>query len=198
MSKISLEPNASGAGTFSIISPDSNTNRTLNLPDESGTILSDVSTNIPGSGIVGQLDPSVMPSGSVIQVQQTYIADTDNISTTSTSFVASGISVSITPFRSDSVFYISYKGSMQDHRGGSASTEAKMYVNDSPMPGSDVFHIGFGHSTNRYAPFTMGAEYTSGSTSTLTFEPYFRTRDGEVRFIHSRSSVHLLVMEIRG
>ena len=38
MSKISLEPNASGAGTFSIVSPDSNTNRTLTLPDEEGTV----------------------------------------------------------------------------------------------------------------------------------------------------------------
>ena len=38
MSKISLEPNDSGAGTFSIVSPDSNTNRTLTLPDESGTV----------------------------------------------------------------------------------------------------------------------------------------------------------------
>ena len=55
MSKISLEPNDSGAGTFSIVSPDSNTNRTLNLPDEDGTILSSVSTNIPGSGIVGNI-----------------------------------------------------------------------------------------------------------------------------------------------
>ena len=39
MSKISLEPNDSGAGTFSIVSPDSNTNRTLNLPDASGILL---------------------------------------------------------------------------------------------------------------------------------------------------------------
>ena len=38
MSKITLEPNASGAGTFSIVSPDSNTNRTLTLPDEEGTV----------------------------------------------------------------------------------------------------------------------------------------------------------------
>ena len=43
MSKITLEPNSSGAGTFSIVSPDSNTNRTLNLPDESGSVLTDVS-----------------------------------------------------------------------------------------------------------------------------------------------------------
>ena len=44
MSKITLEPNESGAGTFSIVSPDSNTNRTLTLPDEAGTILSNAST----------------------------------------------------------------------------------------------------------------------------------------------------------
>ena len=43
MSKITLEPNSSGAGTFSIVSPDSNINRTLTLPDESGTILNDQS-----------------------------------------------------------------------------------------------------------------------------------------------------------
>ena len=40
MSKISLEPNDSGAGTFSIVSPDSNTNRTLNLPDADGEFVS--------------------------------------------------------------------------------------------------------------------------------------------------------------
>ena len=44
MSKISLEPNASGAGTFTLAAPNSNTNRTLTLPDEAGTILSDAST----------------------------------------------------------------------------------------------------------------------------------------------------------
>ena len=38
MSKITLEPNSSGDGTFSIVSPDSNINRTLTLGDESGTI----------------------------------------------------------------------------------------------------------------------------------------------------------------
>ena len=43
MSKISLEPNASGAGTFTLAAPNSNTNRTLNLPDEAGVVLTDTS-----------------------------------------------------------------------------------------------------------------------------------------------------------
>jgi len=41
MSKITLEPNNSGTGTFTIAAPNSNTNRTLTLPDEAGTALTD-------------------------------------------------------------------------------------------------------------------------------------------------------------
>ena len=43
MSKISLKPNNSGSGNFSIEAPNSNVDRTLNLPDEAGTVLTDVS-----------------------------------------------------------------------------------------------------------------------------------------------------------
>jgi hypothetical protein len=38
MSKIALSGNASGTGTFTLASPNSNTDRTLNLPDNSGTV----------------------------------------------------------------------------------------------------------------------------------------------------------------
>jgi hypothetical protein len=38
LSKISLQPNSSGTGTFTLVAPDSNTNRTLTLPDEAGTV----------------------------------------------------------------------------------------------------------------------------------------------------------------
>ena len=42
MSKITLTPNASGAGTFTIASPNGGTNRTLTLPDSDGTLLTSV------------------------------------------------------------------------------------------------------------------------------------------------------------
>jgi hypothetical protein len=44
MSKIALSGNASGTGTFTIASPDSNSDRTLNLPDSAGTIATAEST----------------------------------------------------------------------------------------------------------------------------------------------------------
>jgi hypothetical protein len=44
MSKIALSGNASGTGTFTIASPNSNTDRTLTLPDNSGTVITTGST----------------------------------------------------------------------------------------------------------------------------------------------------------
>ena len=58
MSKISLSPNASGTGTFTIASPGTSTDRTLTLPDNSGTLLSNASTGgvsqaMLASGVAG-------------------------------------------------------------------------------------------------------------------------------------------------
>jgi hypothetical protein len=44
MSKIALSGNASGTGTFTIASPNSNSDRTLTLPDSAGTIATAEST----------------------------------------------------------------------------------------------------------------------------------------------------------
>ena len=40
MSKIALSSNASGTGVFTLVSPGTNTDRTLTLPDATGTVLS--------------------------------------------------------------------------------------------------------------------------------------------------------------
>ena len=44
MSKIALTPDASGTGVFTIASPATNTDRTLTLPDEAGTVLTSASS----------------------------------------------------------------------------------------------------------------------------------------------------------
>lgn len=50
MSKVALSGNASGTGTFTIASPNSNSDRTLNLPDASGTILTTATPGVPVNG----------------------------------------------------------------------------------------------------------------------------------------------------
>ena len=72
MSKISLEPNASGAGTFTLAAPNSNTNRTLNLPDEAGKLLSTGNNNpaevFKQSNILGTVSESGgVPTGAIIE-----------------------------------------------------------------------------------------------------------------------------------
>ena len=56
MSKIALTPNASGTGVFTIASPNSNTDRTLTLPDEAGTVLTSASDIAATSANVIQND----------------------------------------------------------------------------------------------------------------------------------------------
>jgi hypothetical protein len=63
LSKISLSGNASGTGTFTIASPNSNTDRTLTLPDASGTV--QVSGN-PISGTTGTFSGDVTLGSSVL------------------------------------------------------------------------------------------------------------------------------------
>jgi hypothetical protein len=61
VSKISLSSNPSGNGIFTIASPNSNTNRTLTLPDATGTVnVSGLANEVP-AGSAGA--PAIYPTG---------------------------------------------------------------------------------------------------------------------------------------
>jgi len=52
VSKIALTPNASGTGTFTLAAPNSNTSRTITLPDEAGEVLVNTATGINVTGTI--------------------------------------------------------------------------------------------------------------------------------------------------
>ena len=59
MSKVAIQGNASGTGTFTIAAPNSNTDRTLTLPDEAGTVItSGGSGNVTADMLSSTLDLS--------------------------------------------------------------------------------------------------------------------------------------------
>jgi hypothetical protein len=72
MSKIALEPNVAGTGTFSIASPATNTNRTLTLPDETGTVLTSVSA-IPAAQITGLSSGGITLLGTLVTTSGTSV-----------------------------------------------------------------------------------------------------------------------------
>jgi len=57
MSKIALSGNASGTGTLTFAAPNTNTDRTLTLPDNSGTVLTTAST-FAGTGPIFSARPT--------------------------------------------------------------------------------------------------------------------------------------------
>ena len=87
MSKVTIAGDANGTGVFTIAAPNGNTNRTLVLPDEAGTVLT--SAGVPSSA---------MPAGSVLQLQHTQLSTPVSQSlTTSALTEITGFFVNITP-----------------------------------------------------------------------------------------------------
>ena len=83
MSKVVIQGNASGTGNFTIAAPNSNTDRTLTLPDVAGTVLTSGSN-------------ADFPAGSVLQVVQTQ-STTQETFTSSSYTSTTSFSGAITP-----------------------------------------------------------------------------------------------------
>jgi hypothetical protein len=96
MSLVKIQGNASGTGEFTIAAPNSNTNRTLTLPDNTGTILTSATT-------------TGFPAGSVLQVVQTSVTTASSVSVTTSKANIPNLSVAITPTASTSKILIMWK-----------------------------------------------------------------------------------------
>jgi hypothetical protein len=87
MSNISIKGGETGTGVFTISAPNGNTNRTLTLPDEAGTVLT--SAGVPSSA---------MPAGSVLQLQHTQLSTPVSQALTASALTEiTGFFVNITP-----------------------------------------------------------------------------------------------------
>lgn len=85
MSQVKIQGNASGTGVFTIAAPNSNTDRTLTLPDNTGTVVTNASP------------------GTVLQVVSTTLTTAFSASVTANNYTAvTGLTASITPTRSSS------------------------------------------------------------------------------------------------
>lgn len=195
MSKITLEPNASGAGTFSIVSPDSNTNRTLNLPDEAGTVLTNVS-DIPVSNITGQIASLNMPAESVIQV----VHNVDNsrrlfsgIPSNSWQSSYNNLDTTITPIFSNSKLLVIYSIHYGACRGDGSLT-GSVFIR-ATRNGSEDAELNGGDGTSGYRCFSQFRSFNDvqrfhmnqgvlyriiepQTTNSLTFGMDFRLQNG--------------------
>ena len=132
--------------------------------------------------------------GHVVQCQQFYNSQTSHVTTTSTSFVASGIAKSITPKYSNSLIIIQSNISMAY---ATNYMEARMYLGGSPMPSTGNYHVGYiDHGYNVYSTLTFAGQYQASSTSALNFEIYYKAGTGTAYITHTNASAALTLWEI--
>ena len=194
MSKISLEPNASGAGTFTLAAPNSNTNRTLTLPDESGTIFSD-GTGVPGSSVIGQLASSNMPAGSVIQVVSDKVFTETDINTSSVT--TTGYSVSIQPHSTSNDILVMLSLPV---RKNTSNNDGSLHI-DLYKDGSEVARIGSHFmlelSDEMYLHFSANYIDSPNTTNAITYDIRVSTQfAGPFRLNDANNPGELIAMEI--
>ena len=117
MSKVAIKGNASGTGTFTLEAPNSNTDRTLVLPDEAGTVLTSASDIVA----------SQLPAGSVLQVVSNS-TQTRTINSTTTYADATDLSASITPSSASSKILVIISANIYVERNTNSAVAADVNV----------------------------------------------------------------------
>jgi hypothetical protein len=157
MSSIKFESNASGTGIFTIASPNSNTNRTLTLPDNTGTILTSATT-------------TGFPAGSVLQIVNATRAGS-SVNTTSTSDVSFGATATITPTSSSSKIYVIASGAWYLTTGTSTEYAIAIQRNGATIPTSPNDGLtsvyGVGDLASSYVMTILDTPATTSATTYL-------------------------------
>lgn len=102
MSQVKVSGNASGTGILTIAAPNTNTNYTLTLPANTGTILTSATT-------------TGFPAGSVLQM----VSSTSNTTITASGTRQTLLTVSITPSSASNKILLMYSGQAVAISGGS-------------------------------------------------------------------------------
>jgi hypothetical protein len=121
-------------------------------------------------------------------------------SSSSTSLVASGISLSITPKFANSIILVDFHFPMTHVPTTGSSLVAAIYRNGTNL-GLSGYPQGFIHNSNgapQYPSVKLECrDISHGSTSALTYEVYFRSTSGDtVHLTHNGSDTHVKLWEI--
>ena len=158
MSKVAIKGADTGTGVFTLESPATNTDRTLVLPDEAGTVLT--TAGVPASA---------MPAGSVIQV--VTAGHTGAVGTSNTSITATGRYIDIAPLFTTSTVVITVSSTFYKEGGA-----GRFYIY---RDGSVQIHnTQIGSNLTYYAPTTLVAYDVPNTTSSVRYEVYLSNGSG--------------------
>ena len=183
MSSIKLSPNSSGVGIFTIAAPAGASDRTLTLPDATGTIALQGGTGV----------------GKVLQVQQVYHTSATQLTSSGALHeLTTSLRIAFTPLSASSTLYLECFGSFVVPNSSNLQYAAfydvtnAAYVNLPPASGSRARVHWFNRTSNfdaNDADFMyMTTLVASGSTTARTYTVYHGTEGAVAQFLASTLS----------
>jgi len=138
--------------------------------------------------------------GKILQKVRTSASVTSNITTSSSSHVASGIQASLTPTKSGNLIFVDFISSMSSH-ASSSNLRAKFYrkIGSGSMvdAGGGGYELGYNTTTNNYSSLGGAVSYTTTSTDTITYEVFFRAGSAASAYlVHNAGSYSLTLTEV--
>ena len=134
--------------------------------------------------------------GHVVQTVQSE-TDRPHIATSSTSYTASGVSLSITPKFANSVILIDFFIPMTHTPNSNGAMNCRLYKGNTALT-SRNYSQGYLTNGDQYKSIKIeGMDDSHNSTSSLTYEVYFKSEGGgQVFLCHNGSSTLLKLWEI--
>lgn len=121
---------------------------------------------------------ALVPSAGQI-VQMVTKTDTSSSGTSSTSFVASGLFINITPKFSNSIIEVTLTSTSYINAAGSSGAFV-WYRDGASLDNVSHTQIGLASAANMYVPSAWSVIDAPASTSSLRYELYYKTNSGSV------------------
>jgi len=160
------------------------------------SVIIDGSAGITYPVVAGVSSALQASAGKVLQVVSTSISSSQT--TSSTSYVASNLITTITPTSATSKILILLNGGTRDSNQSSNSQQTAMYRNIASAGYSSlsVMEGVFYNSANSVGGHTFNYLDSPATTSSISYQPYFKVTNGGNVWFNNAGVVSLTLMEI--
>ena len=143
----------------------------------------------------------IMPTGHMIQQVRYVNLSSSHIVMSGTSYVATGVQVTITPKASGNKILVQSFLSMV-HKTATSNGTISLYLNGSQMTGTGIYwsgHMSADNNASDYSSRVGTLEYTTTNTDALLFELYAKSGDSNNFYVHhGNASSALIATEVQG
>jgi hypothetical protein len=185
MSLLAVQGGATGTGTVTLLAPVTNTNRTLTLPDVTGTVA------VQGGAGVGKV---------LQMVNATYATSVSNSTST---YADTGLTATITPTSASSKIIVMINHPENNKSSANANNDIAFNIarNGSQIAVLTVNNMFTGTTVGQTTAFSYNYVDSPASTSALTYKTQFKNNDNNgaavtVQVNGANSPASLILLEI--